>query len=69
MIENFIETKVAGNSDGYVHSLMLVLEKEKSAHNKGGLFDLNNQLSFAQSMPQQTIKIEQIQHNYNTDAI
>jgi hypothetical protein len=48
---------------------MLVLEKEKSKNNKGGLFDLSNQPSFAQSLPQQTIKIEQVQHNYGTDTI
>lgn len=57
---------MAGNSDGYVHSLMLLVEKEKTKQNKGGLYDLSSQQSFAAQQQQpQTIKIEQIQHHYN----
>jgi hypothetical protein len=37
---------------------MLVVEKERSMHNKGGLFDLNSQQLFSQ---QPTIKLEQMQ--------
>lgn len=32
VIQQKIKTKIAGNSDGYVHSLMLKIEKNKSNH-------------------------------------
>jgi hypothetical protein len=41
---------VAGNSDGFVHALMLKIEKEKTKNNpnKAGLFDLGH-LQFGSS--------------------
>ena len=37
----FLETKLAGNSDGYVHMLMLQVEKDRANNRKCGILDLN----------------------------
>jgi len=39
-----VETKVAGNADGFVQNLLISVEKERAKNHKaGGLYDLTNQ--------------------------
>jgi hypothetical protein len=41
-VEIFKATKIAGNSDGYVHMLMLQVERDKANNHKSGINDLKN---------------------------
>lgn len=66
IINQKLKTKLAGNSDGYVHMLMLQVEKDRANNRKSGILDLNNlnkqfalfQQHEKQLQQQQEIKLE-----------
>jgi hypothetical protein len=44
LFDFLIETKVAGNTDGFVQNLLISAEKDRAKNHKaGGLYDLSNQ--------------------------